>query len=52
MNRLEKFFQENCLLEQEYIQDSTKNIGDLLKDYTKKTGEAFDVTEMSRFQLG
>jgi elongation factor Ts len=52
MNRLEKFFQENCLLEQEYIQDSTKNIADLLKDYTKKTGEAFDVTEMSRFQLG
>ncbi len=52
MNRLEKFFQENCLLEQEYIQDSSKNIGDLLKDYTKKTGEAFDVTEMARFQLG
>ena len=52
MNRLEKFFQENCLLEQEYIQDSSKNIGDLLKDYTKNTGEALDVTEMARFQLG
>jgi len=52
MNRLEKFFQENCLLEQEYIQDSSKNIGDLLKEYTKQTGEAFDVTEMARFQLG
>lgn len=52
MNRLEKFFQENCLLEQEYIQDSSKTVGDLLKDYTKKTGEALDVTEMVRFQLG
>ncbi|MFZ4590435.1 MAG: translation elongation factor Ts [Ignavibacteria bacterium] len=52
MNRLEKFFQENCLLEQEYIQDSSKSVGDLLKDYSKKTGEPFDATEMARFQLG
>ena len=52
MNRLEKFFQENCLLEQEFIQDSSKAVGDLLKDYTKATGEPLDVTEMARFQLG
>ncbi len=52
MNRLEKFFQENCLLEQEYIQDSSKSVGDLLKDYSKKTGEPFDATEMARFHLG
>ncbi len=52
MNRLEKFFQENCLLEQEFIQDSSKSVGDLLKDYTKATGEPLDVTEMARFQLG
>ena len=52
MNRLEKFFQENCLLEQEYVQDSSKSVGDLLKDYSKKTGEPFDATEMARFQLG
>lgn len=52
MNRLEKFFQENCLLEQEFIQDSSKSVGDLLKDYTKATDEPLDVTEMARFQLG
>ena len=52
MNRLEKFFQENCLLEQEFIQDSSKSVGDLLKDYTKATCEPLDVTEMARFQLG
>lgn len=52
MNRLEKFFQENCLLEQEYIQDSSKSVGDLLKDYSKKTGDPLDATEMARFQLG
>ena len=52
MNKLEKFFQENCLLEQEFIQEANKSVGDLLKDYTKRTGEPLDVTEMSRFQLG
>ena len=51
-NKVEKFFQENCLLEQEYIQDSSKCVGDLLKEYTKKTGEAAEVVDMVRFQLG
>ncbi|MCE1165454.1 MAG: translation elongation factor Ts [Bacteroidetes bacterium] len=52
MNKLEKYFQENCLLEQEFIQEANKSVGDLLKEYTKRTGEPLDVTEMSRFQLG
>ncbi len=51
-NKIEKFYQENCLLEQEYIQDSSKCVGDLLKEYTKKTGETAEVTNMIRFQLG
>jgi len=51
-NKVEKFFQENCLLEQEYIQDSSKCVGDLLKEYTKKTGEAVEVVDMVRYQLG
>ncbi|MFA5405071.1 MAG: translation elongation factor Ts [Ignavibacteria bacterium] len=51
-NKVEKFFQENCLLEQEYIQDSSKCVGDLLKEYTKNTGEPADVVDMIRFQLG
>jgi elongation factor Ts len=52
MNKLEKYFQENCLLEQEFIQEANKSVGDLLKEYTKRTGEPLDVTEMTRFQLG
>jgi elongation factor Ts len=51
-NKVEKFYQENCLLEQEYIQDSSKCVGDLLKEYTKKTGEAVEVVDMVRYQLG
>lgn len=52
LNKVEKFYQENCLLEQEYIQDSSKCVGDLLKDYEKKTGESAKVIDMIRFQLG
>jgi elongation factor Ts len=51
-NKVEKFYQENCLLEQEYIQDSSKCVGDLLKEYAKKTGEIAEVVDMVRFQLG
>jgi elongation factor Ts len=51
-NKVEKFFQENCLLEQEFIQDSSKCVGDLLKEYAKKTGDAAEVVDMTRFQLG
>jgi len=51
-NKIEKFFQENCLVEQEYIQDATKSINDLLKEYSKKAGSELDVKSMVRFQLG
>lgn len=51
-NKIEKFYQENCLLEQEYIQEANKSVGDLLKEYTNKTGESIQVVEMARFQLG
>jgi elongation factor Ts len=51
-NKIEKFYQENCLLEQEYIQEANKSVGDLLKEYTKHSGEVAEVVEMARFQLG
>ncbi len=51
-NKIEKYYQENCLVEQEFIQEPNKSIGDLLKDYSKKTGEELDVVSMARFQLG
>lgn len=51
-NKVEKYFQENCLMEQEYIQDASKSIGDLLKEYSQKTGSELDAVKMFRFQLG
>ncbi|MBN1634744.1 MAG: elongation factor Ts [Ignavibacteria bacterium] len=51
-NKLEKFYQENCLLEQEYINDSNININELIKNFTKESGTEFEITEIVRFQLG
>lgn len=51
-NKLEKFFQENCLLEQEYINEANINISDLIKRFTKESGTKFEISEVVRFQLG
>lgn len=51
-NKIEKFYQENCLMEQAFIQDEKKSIGDLIKDYNKKTGDNLEILEIVRFQLG
>ncbi len=50
--KLEKFFQEVCLLEQTYIKDSGKTIKDLILDVTSKTGEKVTVRRFNRFHLG
>lgn len=50
--RLEKFFQEFCLLEQSFIKDSGKTIRDLLDEATAKIGEKVVVRRFQRFHLG
>jgi elongation factor Ts len=50
--RLEKYFQEVCLLEQSFIKDSGKTIKDLLDEQTGKVGEKIVIRRMMRFQLG
>jgi elongation factor Ts len=50
--RLEKFYQEVCLLEQSFIKDSGKTIKDLLSDATGKVGEKVGIRRFIRFHLG
>ena len=50
--KLEKYFQETCLLEQTFIKDSGKTIKDLILDMTAKTGEKITVRRYKRFHLG
>jgi len=50
--RLEKYFEEACLLEQIFVKDQDKKVGDLVKDLSGKVGENIVVRRFARFQLG
>ncbi|HEY4613775.1 MAG TPA: translation elongation factor Ts, partial [Bacteroidota bacterium] len=50
--RLDKFYEEVCLMEQSFIKDSGKTIKDLLDEATGKVGEKVLVRRFKRFQLG
>lgn len=50
--RLEKFYEENCLLDQPFVKDTAKTIGDLLSEAVSKLGENIKVRRFARFVLG
>ena len=50
--KLEKFYQENVLIEQSYIKDPNKNIKGLLSEVIAKTGENIIIRRFIRYQLG
>ncbi len=50
--RLNKFFQENVLLEQTFVKNPDKTVNDLITDAVAKLGENIVITRFSRFQLG
>jgi len=52
MGRLNKFYQENVLLEQAFIKDNSKTVGDLMKEFNSKHGSNVVVTKFDRFHLG
>lgn len=50
--RLEKFYSENCLLEQPFIKDPDKKVRDLLAEKIARVGENIVIRRFVRFQLG
>jgi elongation factor Ts len=50
--RIEKFFQENCLLEQPFIKDQDKAVKDLLAEKIAKIGENIIIRRFVRFEMG
>lgn len=50
--KLEKYYQESCLLEQPYIRDANKTIQNLLTELIASTGENCSIRRFVRFQLG
>jgi elongation factor Ts len=50
--RLEKFFKENVLLEQEFVKDTNKTVGQLIIEAVARMGENIQVRRFARFVLG
>lgn len=50
--RLNKFFEEHCLLEQAFIKDPDKTIANLLNEIVGKVGENVSIRRFARFELG
>ena len=50
--RLDKYFQEVCLMEQAFVKDPDKTIQDLFTELTAKIGEKITIRRFSCFRLG
>ena len=50
--RMNKFFQENVLIEQSFVKNPDVSISDLLTDTIGKLGENISISRFTRFQLG
>ena len=50
--RLNKYYQEVCLLDQPFVKDPSVSVGDLITEKIAKTGENITVSRFVRFQLG
>jgi elongation factor Ts len=50
--RLEKFFAEQCLMEQAYIKNPDITVKDFIYDIIAKVGENITVRRFTRYQLG
>jgi len=47
--RINKFYEENCLMEQKYIRDPDKKIKDLVIENIAKIGENIKIRRFARF---
>ncbi len=50
--RMEKFYQENCLLEQPFIKDPERTVKDVVTEAIAKLGENITIRRFVRYRLG
>ena len=50
--KLGKFSAEVCLLEQAFVKDPDRSVGDLLRDAAEELGAEIEVSGFRRFKLG
>jgi len=49
---MRKFYEERVLLEQKFVKDDKRTVGELVKELSGKTGEKVEVRRFARFELG
>jgi elongation factor Ts len=52
VGKLDKFYQDYCLMEQSYVKDPGKTIKDVITEVIAKTGENISIKRFVRFQIG
>ncbi len=50
--RLDKYYKENCLVEQDYVKNTDQSIADYTSEVAKKLGTSITVLSFDRFVLG
>jgi elongation factor Ts len=50
--KLEKFYEDRCLLDQTFVKDSERKISQLVKEFSGKCGERVAVRRFARFAVG
>ncbi len=50
--KLDKYFQEVCLLDQPWVKEIDRSVGDLVREFAAKTGEHVRIGRFARFVLG
>ena len=50
--KLNKFFKDSCLMNQQYVKEPDKTIADYLNEVIARTGEKITIKRFSRFQIG
>lgn len=49
---LKKFYEERVLLEQKYVKDDKRTVGELVKELSGKTGEKVEIGRFARLRVG
>ena len=49
--KMEKFFAENCVLEQPFVKDTNVTIGELIKQKIALLGENINLSQFARFEI-
>jgi elongation factor Ts len=50
--KLKKFVAERTLLDQPFVKDDSKTVGELIKEVAGTLGEAISVRRFARFKVG